>query len=108
MFADQRDLLIGISTKRYTKPTIEIAQALKKHNVKIISIADNMMSPISPLADLQFTIRSDVSSFIESQVVAMSLINALVTAVALKHKKETLEELSKLEESFNEFETYAI
>jgi DNA-binding MurR/RpiR family transcriptional regulator len=108
LFADQRDLFIGISTKRYAKATIEIAQALKKHSVKIISIADNIMSPLSPLADLQFTIRSDVSSFIESQVVAMSLINALVTAVALKQKKETLEELSKLEDSFSEFGTYAI
>ena len=101
-------MFIGISTKRYAKPTIEIAQALKKHHVKIISIADNIMSPISPLADLQFTIRSDVSSFIESQVVAMSLINALVTAVALKQKKEALEELSKLEDSFSEFGTYAM
>ena len=30
----------------------------------------------------------------------------MVTAVALKHKKETVEVLSKLEDSFKEFETY--
>lgn len=45
---------------------------------------------------------------IESQVVPMSLINALVTAVALKHRQETVEVLSKLEDSFKEFEIYAM
>ncbi len=106
LFADSRDVLIGIHTKRYSKATFGIAQALKKHDVKIIVIADNILSPLTPLADLQFTIRTDVSSFIESQVVPMSLINALVTALALEHKQEALEELSKLEASFKEFDTY--
>ncbi len=106
LFVDHRDVFIGIHTKRYSKPTVEIAQAMKKYNVKIVAISDNIMSPLAPLADLQFTIRSDVSSFIESQVVPMSLINALVTALALKHKQETVEKLSKLEDSFKEFDTY--
>lgn len=106
LFADHRDILISISSKRYSKRTIEIAQALKKRQVKVIAISDNILSPLAQLAEVHFTVRTDVSSFIESQVVSMSLINALVTAVALKHKQETVEELSKLEESFKEFETY--
>ncbi len=105
-FVDHRDVLIGVSSKRYSKRTIEIVQALKKRHVKVIAISDNILSPLAGLADVQFTVRTDVSSFIESQVVPMSLINALVTAVALKHKQETVEELGKLEESFKEFETY--
>lgn len=106
LFADHRDILIGISIKRYTKSTIEIAQALKKRNVKIIAIADNIMAPITSLADLQFTVRSDVSSFIESQVVPMSLINALVTAIALKQKQEAVKELGALENGLKEFDTH--
>ncbi len=108
LFADQDDVFIGISTKRYAKATVEIAQALKKHNVPIIGIVDNIMSPLTPLTDIQFTVRSDVSSFIESEVVPMSLINAIVTAVALKHKSKTVEELSRLESSFEELNTYAM
>ncbi len=106
LFADERDVFIGINTKRYAKPTVKIAQILKKHHVPIISIADNVMSPLTPLADIQFTVRNDVSSFIESQVVPMSLANALVTAVALKHKKKTVEVLTRLEETFDELDTY--
>ncbi len=64
--ADERDVLIGFSTKRYAKPTIEVARHLKQRCVKIISISDNLMSPLSPLADIRFIIRSDVSTFIES------------------------------------------
>ena len=106
MFADKADIFIGISTKRYSKPTVEIARTLKKRQIKIISISDNVMSPLAPLADIGFIIRSDVSSFVESQVVSMSLVNALVTAVALKHKQKTVEVLEKLEESFKELDTY--
>ncbi|GAK51815.1 transcriptional regulator, RpiR family [Candidatus Moduliflexus flocculans] len=106
--ATDQDIFIGINMKRYSRVTVEIAKALKKHGVKILSIADNIMSPLTPLADVQFTVRSDVSSFIESQVVTMSLSNALVTAIALQHKAKTVEELSRLESSFDEFETYAM
>ena len=108
LFAEKEDIFIGMCTKRYAKPTIEIAKVLKKRGVKIISISDNVMSPLAPLADIGFIIRSDVSSFIESQVVSMSLINALITAVALKQKQETVEVLGRLEESFKELDTYAI
>lgn len=108
LYANEQDVFIGISTKRYSKATIEIAQALKKRNVPIIGIVDNIMSPLTPLTDIQFSFRSDVSSFIESEVVPMSLINALVTAVALKHKSKTVEELSRLETTFDELDTYAM
>ncbi len=107
-FADENDVFIGISIKRYSKATLEIAQALKKHKVRIIGIVDNIMSPITPLTDIQFTVRSDVSSFIESEVVPMSLINALVTAIALQHKSKTVEELERLENTFNELGIYAM
>ncbi|PIE31963.1 hypothetical protein CSA56_16830 [candidate division KSB3 bacterium] len=108
LFANEHDVFIGMNTKRYAKATIEIAQALKKHHVPIIGIVDNMMSPLTPLTDIQFIVRSDVSSFIESEVVPMSLINALVTAVALKHTSKTVEELSRLENTFDELGTYAM
>ena len=107
-FADQNDVFIGISTKRYSKATVEIAHALKKHSVPIIGIVDNIMSPLTPLTDIQFTVRSDVSSFIESEVVPMSLINALVTAIALRHKAKTVEELGRLENTFDELGIYAM
>ena len=108
LFANKNDVFIGISTKRYAKATVEIAQALKKHHVPIIGIVDNIMSPLTPLVDIQFTVRSDVSSFIESEVVSMSLVNALVTAIALQHKSKTVEELSRLESTFDELGTYAM
>jgi len=36
----------------------------------------------------------------------MSLLNAFITAVALKKKKQALPALTKLETEFKEFETY--
>jgi hypothetical protein len=36
----------------------------------------------------------------------MSLLNALITAVSLKKKKQALPALTKLETEFEEFETY--
>jgi DNA-binding MurR/RpiR family transcriptional regulator len=107
-FVNQRDVVIGISFKRYARRTVEIVRALQKRQARIIAISDNLMSPLTPLADAAFTVRTDVSSFIESQTVVMSLINALVTAVALQQKHVTMQELSKLEDSFQEFATYVM
>jgi DNA-binding MurR/RpiR family transcriptional regulator len=91
------DLMVGISFPRYTKGTIEGVEHAKKLGAKVIVITDSVLSPLSQWADITLTSASNLGSFIESFAAPLSLINALVTAVAKKQQDQTIAVLEKME-----------
>ena len=70
----------------------------KKKGAKIAAITDSVLSPLAQLADLSVFANSNLNSFIDSFAASLSLINALLTAVGARKRKENLEFLSELEE----------
>ena len=102
----KKDLLIGISFPRYTLRTIEIVKFAKKRRAKILAITDSVISPLAQLADISVFADSNLNSFINSFTAPLSLINALVTAVGVKKKKEALKSLANLEEIWNEYNIF--
>ena len=66
-----------------------------------------MLSPIAQLADMALIVETEIPTYIESYTAPMSLINAIITEIALKKKKIALPALNKLEKTFQEFETYS-
>ncbi|MEA1940470.1 MAG: MurR/RpiR family transcriptional regulator, partial [Candidatus Caldatribacteriota bacterium] len=95
---NEKDLLIGITFPRYTLQTVEIMEYAKKKGAKTAAITDKVISPLAQLADVSVFAESNLNSFIDSFTAPLSLINALVTAVGVRRKKENLESLSELEE----------
>ena len=104
--AGKGDVLIALSFKRFTRDVVNIVEKIKRKKAYIISITNSHLSPIAQLADMSLVVETEIPTYIESFTAPMSLLNALITAVALKKKKQALPALTKLETEFEEFETY--
>jgi DNA-binding MurR/RpiR family transcriptional regulator len=104
--AREKDALVVISFRRYTRESFNIAEKIKKKKATVIAITNSELSPIAELADVTLIASTKIPTYIESYTAPMSLINALITAIALKKRKEALPALKKLEREFEEFETY--
>jgi DNA-binding MurR/RpiR family transcriptional regulator len=104
--AGKGDVLIALSFKRFTRDVVNIVEKIKRKKAYIITITNSHLSPIAQLADMSLVVETEIPTYIESFTAPMSLLNALITAVALKKKKQALPALTKLETEFEAFETY--
>jgi len=103
---NEKDLLIGITFPRYTLQTVEIMEYAKKKGARTAAITDSVISPLAQLADVSVFAESNLNSFIDSFTAPLSLINALVTAVGVRRRKENLESLSELEEIWRKYKVF--
>jgi len=103
---NEKDLIIGITFPRYTLQTVEIMEYAKKKGARTAAITDSIMSPLAQLADISVFAESNLNSFIDSFTAPLSLINALVTAVGVRRRKENLESLSELEEIWEKYKVF--
>lgn len=93
------DVFLGISFPRYSRETIKMMSYAKKKGASTLSITDSAASPIADLGDVQLYAKSDMVSFLDSLVAPLSLINALMVAVATRADSE-----GKLERAFEQLE----
>ena len=100
------DVLVAIAFRRYTSEVVNIAEKMKRKKAYIIAVTNSHLSPIAQLADMSLVVETEIPTYIESFTAPMSLLNALITAVALKKKKQALPALKRLETEFEEFGTY--
>jgi DNA-binding MurR/RpiR family transcriptional regulator len=92
------DVVVGICFPRYTKETVEVLRFAQQKGVKTLAITDSPISPLARYAECVLPARCKLDSFIESFTAAISLINAIVTAVGLYRKEATMSSLKQLEE----------
>ena len=88
------DVVVGISFPRYTKLTVHVMRYSKQRGMKTLAITDTLMSPLALYADYVLTAHYKMDSFVESFTASFSLINAIVTALGVKNKKNTMSSLS--------------
>lgn len=100
------DVVVGISFPRYTKHTVEVLRFAQSRGLKTLAITDTMISPLAHYADHVLTARYRMDSFIESFTAALSLINAVVTALGIRDQKTTLASLKELEKIWTGQEIY--
>lgn len=91
------DVVVGISFPRYTRETVQALAYAKGRGIRTLAITDSPVSPLARHADVVLTARCKMDSFVESFTAPLSLINAVVTAVGLCRKQETLSGLKQLE-----------
>ena len=92
------DVVVGICFPRYTKETVEVLRFAQQKGIKTLAITDSPISPLARYAECVLPARCKMDSFIESFTAALSLINAIVTAVGLYRKEATMSSLKQLEE----------
>ena len=100
------DLLIGISFPRYSRRTIEAMHYAKEQGASVLSITDTPISPLGQASDVCLTARSDMASFVDSLVAPLSLINALIVALSLRHRDQVSAYFSKMENLWEKNRVY--
>ncbi|MBA4495157.1 MurR/RpiR family transcriptional regulator [Paenactinomyces guangxiensis] len=95
---DSGDLVVGISFSRYTSRTIQAMNYVRGRGVGTLAITDTHSSPLANVADQYLLAASGLPSFLDSFVAPLSIINALLTAVAGLNKKNISQHLSNMEE----------
>lgn len=100
------DLVMGISVPRYTRLTVEIIEYAYKRGARIGVITDSVLSPLARYAHWVLPVHSRLDSFMESLTAAMSLVNALVTAISVQDPEKTLKALNDREALWRAKEIY--
>ncbi len=103
---NEDDVLIGFSFPRYSKKTIEVMEFAKNKGAKILGITDSQFSPISEVADITLTAKSNMTSFVDSLVAPMSLINSLIIALSMKEKDRITDRLKSFESTWEKYDIY--
>ncbi|MEW6265017.1 MAG: MurR/RpiR family transcriptional regulator [Thermodesulfobacteriota bacterium] len=91
-------VLVSISLPRHTRLTVEATKTAHQTGATVISLTDSAMSPLAPYSDIVFPVYYRLDSFVESYVAVLSLINALVTGVALLDGPQTMVRLKTMEQ----------
>lgn len=100
------DVFIGISFPRYSQRTVAAAKYASSRGARIISITDNIHSPLAENADFLLTAHTDMTTFVDSLVASFSIINALIMAVGLKKREEVAQTFEQLERIWEEYHVY--
>ncbi|MBR6259732.1 MAG: MurR/RpiR family transcriptional regulator [Oscillospiraceae bacterium] len=100
------DVFIGISFPRYSRMTIRAMQFAHNQGAKVVSITDTETSLIAKNSDIKLYAKSDMLSFLDSLVAPLSLINALIVAVANSEKGNLSEDFERLEKLWSEYAVY--
>ncbi len=102
----ENDLLIAISFPRYTRKTVEIVEHARGRGARILAITDSVMSPLARHATVVLPARSSIDSYVDSFTAPLSLINALLTAVAQRQKERTVASLDRLESVWRKYRVF--
>ena len=100
------DVVIGISFPRYSKRTVKAMEFARDRGAKVVAITDSESSPLAAAAQRLLVAKSDMVSFVDSLVAPLSLVNALIVAIARAKKQELSQNLEELEHIWAEYEVY--
>lgn len=96
-FMTSKDAMLAMSFRRYKQESIDIIEHAYENGVKIVLITDSVVAPATPFASVTLTVHRNIHSVIESSTAPTSLINALVTGIAMATKEESLAALKRRE-----------
>lgn len=100
------DVVIGVSFPRYSKRTVKAMEFARDRGAKVVAITDSETSPLSASAHRLLVAKSDMVSFVDSLVAPLSLVNALIVAIARAKKQDLSRNLEELERIWAEYEVY--
>ena len=102
----ENDVMIAISFPRYSQRTINAVEYARQKKADVVALTDSKMSPIAAYANQLLIAQSDMASFVDSLVAPLSIINAMIVAVARKKQDELTERLRALEEIWDQYDVY--
>ena len=86
------DVTIGLSFPRYSRRTVRAINFAHERGSKVVAITDSASNSMAKAADYVLLAKSDMASFVDSLVAPLSLINALLVAIA-RSKSDVVDHL---------------
>ena len=103
---NSEDVVIAFSFPRYSSSTTKGAQYCRSAGATVIGITDSNTSSLGQASDYVLIAKSDMVSLVDSLVAPLSLINALIVAIASRREKELSRTFANLERIWDEYDVY--
>ena len=103
---NSEDVVIAFSFPRYSASTTKGARYCRSAGATVIGITDSKLSPLGECCDHVLIAKSDMVSLVDSLAAPLSLINALIVAIAAKREKELSRTFENLERIWDEYDVY--
>lgn len=103
---NSRDAVIAFSFPRYSATTAKAAQYCRSTGATVIGITDSKLSPLGECSDYVLAAKSGMVSLVDSLVAPMSVVNALIVAIAAKKEQELSQTFRELEGLWEEYHIY--
>lgn len=100
------DVVIAFSFPRYSAATVKGAQYCRSAGVSVIGMTDSRLSPLGQHCDHVLLAKSDMVSLVDSLVAPLSVINALIVALASGQKESLAKTFDALERVWEEYNVY--
>ena len=100
------DVVIAFSYPRYSTSTVTGASFCHSKGAKIVAMTDSRTSPLGQTSDFVLQTKSDMASLVDSLVAPLSVVNALVVALAARREEELAKTFSRLEEIWEKYQVY--
>ncbi len=104
---DSGDVILAISFPRYSTKIINAVRYAKSRGASVIALTDSQLSPIANEATHVLAAQSDMASFVDSLVAPLSIINAILVAIAKERQTELHARFERLEHVWDEYDVYA-
>ena len=103
---NSEDVVIAFSFPRYSSATTKGAQYCRSTGATVIGVTDNRESPLGQSSDHVLCAKSDMVSLVDSLVAPLSVVNALIVAIASKRQKELHRTFESLERIWDQYHVY--
>ena len=100
------DTVIAFSFPRYSVSTTRGAQYCRTTGATVIGVTDSIQSPLGQCCDHVLVTKSDMVSLVDSLVAPLSIVNALIVAIASRRERELSRTLDALEHVCEEYNVY--
>ena len=103
---DAGDVLIAFSFPRYSTSTVKGAQYCRSIGATVVGFTNSKTSPLAENSDYALIAKSDMVSMVDSLVAPLSLVNALIVALATKREDVLTKNFGTLERVWEEYNVY--
>lgn len=103
---NSEDVVIAFSFPRYSTSTVKGAQYCRSTGATVIGLTDSELSPLGQNCDHVLVAKSDMVSLVDSLVAPLSVVNALIVAIAARREQELANTFNTLERIWEEYHVY--
>ncbi len=100
------DVVVAFSFPRYSASIVKAVRYCSDAGAKIVAVTNSAMSSLGKSSDYVLVAKSDMVSLVDSLVGPLSLVNALVVALASECKTTLEKNFTALEKVWREYNVY--